>query len=129
MKARWRARISTSYRAEGCSSASRQSRMMFKIVTALALRFFRRTDAPERPLVVAPPCQSDIKRTLRAPGRRPGETRGTLFSRGFLAAAKNPFDPNGERPVSGTGALWFRNSGRAGRDGPHQSKIYAESNP
>ena len=50
MNARWRARVSASYRAEGCSNASRQSRMILKTVTALALRLVRQTDAPERPL-------------------------------------------------------------------------------
>ena len=39
--------------------------MILKTVTAFALRLNRQTDGPERPLMVDPPCQSDIKRTLR----------------------------------------------------------------
>jgi hypothetical protein len=85
---------------------------MFKIVTALALQFYRRTDAPERPIFVAPPCQSDIKRTLRAAAPQPDQTRTALFSRGFRLPAQNAFDPNGERPVSAADRLWFRNGGR-----------------
>jgi hypothetical protein len=45
--------------------------MMFKTVTAFALRLVRRTDAPERPFIVASTCQSEIKRTLRRLERRP----------------------------------------------------------
>src|SRR5438046_9975967 len=46
MNARWRARVSASYRVEGCSSASRQSRMMLKIVTSVELGVVRK-EAPE----------------------------------------------------------------------------------
>src|SRR5258707_15418192 len=80
MKARWRARVSASLRAEGCSSASRQSRMILKTVTGLALRLIRREDAPERLLIVEPPCQSDLKRVLRRPGLLPD----TVSSQRFL---------------------------------------------
>src|SRR6185312_5077642 len=92
MKARWRARVSASYRADGCSSASRQSRMMFNTVTALALRLVRQTDAPERPLVVAAPCQSEIKRTLRRAERQPK----TLCSQGFRTRREGAIDADGE---------------------------------
>src|SRR2546423_5684812 len=39
--------------------------MILKTVTGLALRLTRREDAPERLLIVEPPCQSDLKRVLR----------------------------------------------------------------
>ena len=54
--------------------------MILKTVTALALRLVRQTDAPERPLF-APPCQSEIKRTLK---RRERQTN-TVHWRGFHA--------------------------------------------
>jgi hypothetical protein len=55
--------------------------MILKTVTGLALRLNRLDeDAPERLLVVEPPCQSDLKRVLRRRGVRPDA--GT--SRGFL---------------------------------------------
>src|ERR1700731_3297679 len=53
-----------------CRETSEQPRVMVKTVTAPALRLVRRTDAPERPLIVAPPCQSEIKRTLRRARRQ-----------------------------------------------------------
>jgi hypothetical protein len=53
--------------------------MIFKNFTALALRLAGQTDAPERPLIVASTCQSEIKRTLR----RSGQPRNTVDSRGF----------------------------------------------
>jgi hypothetical protein len=56
--------------------------MILKTVTLLALRLVRRTDAPERPLIFAPPCQSELKRTLR-PG---GGAENTVHSRGFNGA-------------------------------------------
>ena len=108
MNARWRARVSTSYRADGCSSASRQSRMMFNTVTVPALRPVRRTDAPERPLIVAPTCQSEIKRTLRRRSRR----RKTAPSAGVLRARS----PHSIRMVNARfpgRPVWFRNGGRA----------------
>ena len=54
--------------------------MILKTVTGLALRLTRREDAPERLLIVEPPCQSDLKRVLRRPGAWPdaGTSRGIL---------------------------------------------------
>jgi hypothetical protein len=57
---------------------------MFKTVTALALGLARQTDAPERLLIVASPCQSDIKRTLRA---RRFEAKDRMFGE-FRATRK-----------------------------------------
>ena len=55
--------------------------MILKTVTGLALRLNRLLeDAPERLLVVEPPCQSDLKRVLRRPGARPD----AATSRGLL---------------------------------------------
>ena len=54
--------------------------MILKTVTGLALRLNRLEDAPERLLVVEPPCQSDLKRVLRRRGMRPD----TVSSRRFL---------------------------------------------
>src|SRR6478609_4930458 len=54
--------------------------MILKTVTGLALRLIRREDAPERLLIVEPPCQSDLKRTLRQRGAPPD----TVSSQGFL---------------------------------------------
>src|SRR5450755_2806030 len=107
MKARWRARVSASYCADGCSNVSRQSRMIFKIVTALALRLDRQKDAPERPLIVTPPCQSEIKRTLRyaVPQAK------TARSPGFHTPRDGSFGADGERRVSTTRPVWFRNGG------------------
>src|SRR3984957_5749290 len=107
--------------------------MIFKTVTALALRLFVEQTVRNAPFIVAPPCQSDIKRTLRRCGRTPWKRQTPRFSRGFYALPDGSFDPNGERRVSAPAALWFRNGGCAGRlaaagEGPHQSKIYAESN-
>ena len=54
--------------------------MILKILTALALRLVRQTDAPERPhYAYPPPCQSELKRTLRR-GRAP---TNTVHSREF----------------------------------------------
>ena len=97
MKARWRARVSASYRADGCSSASRQSRMILKTVTALALRLVRpdrRAGTP--PLSLRAPCQSEIKRTLRR-GERPPNT---ACIRRIFACSRGSFDADGERQVS-----------------------------
>ena len=67
--------------------------MILKTVTALALRLVRQTDAPERPLYrCAPPCQSEIKRTLR----RGGAAANTAHSRGFHA----PRDVHSTRMVN-----------------------------
>src|SRR6187402_3876093 len=54
--------------------------MILKTVTGLALRLTRREDAPERLLIVEPPCQSDLKRVLRRSGPPPD----TVSSRRFL---------------------------------------------
>src|SRR3954469_7039659 len=54
--------------------------MILKTVTGLALRLTRREDAPERLLIVEPPCQSDLKRVLRRCRVRPD----TVSSRSFL---------------------------------------------
>src|SRR5579872_7261021 len=98
MKARWRARVSASYCADGCSSASRQSRIRLKLLTALALRLNRQTDAPERLLCdCRPTCQSELKRTLRRGGLLPN----TVHWRGFDAVIHRSFVRDGERLVSG----------------------------
>src|SRR5262249_1595040 len=70
MNVRWRARMRTSGRAEGCTSASRQSRMILNTVTAHAPGLVRQSDAPQRPLVVGATCQTEIKRTVRRNGLR-----------------------------------------------------------
>jgi hypothetical protein len=81
------------------------------------------------PIIVAPPCQSEIKRTLR----HTGSSLGTLRSQAFREPQNGPFDADGERRVSRTGRIWFRNGGH-GRlciffaQGRRQSKIYTESN-
>src|SRR6478609_799926 len=71
------------------------------------------TDAPERPLIVAPPCQSEIKRTLKARGPAIEQRVGGAFAR----TTTSPFDVDGECKVSGTARLWFRN-GACARE-PH----------
>jgi hypothetical protein len=67
----------------------------------------RGKDAPERRLIVAPPCQSEIKRTLRRAGAIAEDgiftARGRRWHRSINA--------NGERRVSGVEPLWFRNGG------------------
>src|SRR5882724_3981789 len=109
MKARWRAPVSASYRAEGCSNASRHSRMIFKTVTALALRLVRlnrRAGTP--PCIVTSTCQSEIKRTLRLAnrcGRSP-------YLRGIFRDARRSFNADGEREVSKSDEIWFRNGSR-----------------
>jgi hypothetical protein len=82
---------------------------MFKTVTALALRLVRQKTRRNASFIVAPPCQSDIKRTLR----RAGPAAKTLFSRRFRTPSSRSFDPDGERTVSGAGGLmvskwWMR---------------------
>ena len=74
--------------------------MIFKTVTSLALRLVRLAgslaDAPERPLIVASTCQSELKRTLRRASPRPK----TVPSRGFadVAAAHSTQMVNGGFP-------------------------------
>ena len=107
--------------------------MIFKTVTALALRLFVEQTFRNAPFIVAPPCQSDIKRTLKRCGRTAPKRQRPRLSRGFCVFPDGSFDPDGERPVSAPAGLWFRNGGCALRvvaagEGPHQSKIYAESN-
>src|ERR1700760_3898413 len=46
-----------------------------------------------------------------------------LFSRGFLNLTCLAFDSNGERPVSGTGPLWFRKCGRV--EAPFRQRRHA----
>src|SRR3954469_8175180 len=110
MNARWRARVSASQRADACSSASRQSRMSFKTVTAPALRQVLATQrAGTPPFIVAAPCQSELKLTLRracllaeARARRPhlrdqGAVSALMVNAGFPQTA----------------LLWFRNGSDA----------------
>src|SRR5829696_8295171 len=67
--------------------------MILKILTALALRLARQTDAPERPhYAYPPPCQSELKRTLRR-GRAP---TNTVHSREFHV----PHDVHSTRMVN-----------------------------
>jgi hypothetical protein len=55
---------------------------------------------------------------------------------GFRGGCGRAFGPDGERKVSATGPVWFRNNGRARAsvrghhlgESRHQSKIYTESN-
>src|ERR1043166_4745548 len=108
MKARWRAPLSASRRADGCSNASRQSRISFRTVTALALRLARHgLTGRNAPFIVASPCQSELKRTLRAPrgGREPRARHAGLHS------PDAAFDANGESRVSKPASVWFRNRG------------------
>src|SRR5450755_1186407 len=107
MNARCRARVNASYRADGCSNASRQSRMIFKTATALAPQLFVKQTRRNAPFIVAPPCQSEIKRTLRRPGLR-SKTRSL---RGFCRSKDGSFSADGERRVSRTDRVWFRNGG------------------
>ena len=82
----------------------------------------------KRPLIVAPPCQSEIKRTLRRARRQ----SKTVCSRGVHMPRTGLFGADGERRVSGTSPAWFRKGGRGRRpaftENLHQSKIYTESN-
>ncbi len=87
----------------------------------------RRTGTP--PLSCAPPCQSELKRTLR----RGGRPANTVHSQGFHPR----HDAHSTRMVNDRFTsrvdLWFRNGGCASgaifsRNSGHQSKIYAESN-
>ena len=56
--------------------------MILKTITALALRLVRQTDAPETPpLSLRPPCQSELKRTLR----RGGPPANAVHSQAFYA--------------------------------------------
>jgi hypothetical protein len=86
--------------------------MILKTVTALALRLVRQTDAPERPLVFAPPCQSELKLTLRRGGWLAEHRAFAEVSR----LGRRSFDADGERKVSGAIDLWFRNGGCRGDD-------------
>ena len=61
------------------------------------------------PFIVVPPCQSDIKLTLKRQSPPPK----TVTSLGFLPGSADAFGANGEWRVSGATALWFRNGGRA----------------
>src|SRR5881409_970379 len=117
MKARWRARV----------NASRQSRMILKTVTGLALRLIRREDAPERLLIVESPCQSDLKRVLRRSGLPP-DTASTRRILSDLATSSVGmvntgfrFPPHGFKLVD----VRARQTNRRGR----QSKIYLNSIP
>jgi hypothetical protein len=103
--------------------------MMLKIVTALALRLDRQKDAPKRPLIVTPPCQSEIKRTLRhaVPQSK------TVCSRGFTRRAMahsmqmvNVGFP--QRVLYGFEMVDTCGPIRSMTGSRHQSKIYAESN-
>ena len=80
MKARWRARVNASYRADGCSSASRQSRMILKLLTAPALRPVRPTTPRNACLILPSPCQSELKRTLRRGAPLPISVRSPAFA-------------------------------------------------
>src|ERR1700722_9530325 len=111
MKARCRARTNASYRADGCSRASRQSRMVFKTATAVAPRLVVKQTRRNAPFIVAPPCQSGIKRTLRRPGGR----SKTRYLPGFCRCRGGSFSADGERRVSRTLRVWFRNGGGARR--------------
>jgi hypothetical protein len=104
--------------------------MILKTITALALRLVRRTDAPERPhYLIRPPCQSELKRTLRR-----GDTpANTVHRRGFDA----PRDAHSTRMVNdrfrATSIYGFEMVDARARTNfhaivAHQSKIYAESN-
>jgi hypothetical protein len=66
--------------------------------------------APERTLVVAPPCQSEIKLTLKPGLGLVKERMPTPVS--HTAAAS--FRADGERQVSGILRLWFPNGARTG---------------
>jgi hypothetical protein len=61
------------------------------------------------PFIFDPPCQSELKRTLRR-GDRPAIT---AYSQGFNPLRGGSFDADGERQVSSPIDLWFRNGGRA----------------
>jgi hypothetical protein len=106
--------------------------MIFKTVTALALRLVRQVLLLTRrnaPFIVASTCQSEIKRTLRRAIPRPK----TVSSRGFRRGCGGSFDADGERQVSNARLVWFRKGGCGRYVGPsrtfgHQSKIYTESN-
>jgi hypothetical protein len=81
------------------------------------------------PFIVASPCQSGIKRTLKRAGSQPK----TASSQGFRTTRDRPFDADGERSVSRTMPVWFRNGAHLParpfhRKIRHQSKIYTESN-
>ena len=88
--------------------------MIFKTVTAFALRLFVEQTRRNAPFIVAPPCQSEIKRTLRRPGRgqRPRSLRG-FAGPGTAHSVQmvNVGFPDRDR-------VWFRNGGR----GPHRSR-------
>src|SRR5512140_3393706 len=80
------------------------------------------------PFIVASTCQSGIKRTLRYSRSPPV----TVCSRAFRRSQYRAFGANGERRVSRTDRVWFRNGGcppahPALAESHHQSKIYTES--
>src|SRR6516162_4259868 len=81
--------------------------MILNTITALAPRYARRSDPPERPLVVVPPCQSDIKRTLR----RAGSVENAVYHWAFRVApgAHSPLMVNRRFPFEI--CSWFRNGG------------------
>ena len=66
------------------------------------------------PFIVAPPCQSEIKRTLRRRCRR----SKTVCLRDFRRWRDGSFDPDGEHRVSSADFVWFRNGGCARRMHP-----------
>jgi hypothetical protein len=82
--------------------------MMVKTVTALALRLVRK-DAPERPLYWRPPCQSEIKRTLRGAlaGGESGYVRWAFAGRARVHSMQMVNVGFPERTQ-----VWFRNGGR-----------------
>ena len=73
------------------------------------LRFtpVRPTDAPGRPFIVIPTCQSDIKRTLRPQVLGPK----TVSSRPFRRPKRRSINTDGEQRVSANRRVWFRNGG------------------
>ena len=77
----------------------------------------RRAGTP--PLSLRPPCQSEIKRTLRRGEVAPAKTAS---SRGFSRRARRSFDADGERRVSRAQPVWFRNGGRRPRFAPFRGK-------
>ncbi len=99
MKARCRARVSASYCADGCSSASRQSRNNTQNYSRHSRfgSFVRQTRRNASFVIAASPCQSELKRTLRRAGPLPN----TVHCRGFDAAIHRRICP---RMVND----WFR---------------------
>src|SRR6267378_7016871 len=118
MKARWRARVSASYRADGCSSASRQSRIMLKTITALALRLVGQKDAPERLLIVTPPCQSEIKRTLRHTASQPKNVSPPGSTQGETAHSLRMVNTRFPQRIGMVSKWWTRRAGPFARGKP-----------